>query len=156
MALVLCFHFQLGELRGLNMSVVSERMSSQSCSVSPSCNCLFIVYSITGIWHVFFSTLRRTLCISVNHYFCFLMCGFQAQKHSPKKPYEAKGMNLLLFVCLCTHIDDCVFLCARTTPRSWPKSFQSAELEVGLQYLEQWTSGGKCDVCDSCFHLIRL
>lgn len=35
------------------MSVVSERMSSQSCSVSPSCNCLFIVYSITAVCCVF-------------------------------------------------------------------------------------------------------
>ena len=52
MALVLCFHFQLGVLRGLNMSVVSERMSFESCSVSPSCNCQFIVYCIPDMWCV--------------------------------------------------------------------------------------------------------
>lgn len=49
MALVLCFHFQLGELGGLNMSVVSKRMSSQSCSVWPPCNCLFVVDFITAV-----------------------------------------------------------------------------------------------------------
>lgn len=49
MALVLRFHFQLGELGVLNMSVVSKRMSSRSCSVPPSCNCLFVVDFITAV-----------------------------------------------------------------------------------------------------------
>lgn len=34
------------------MSVVSERMSFESCSVSPSCNCQFIVYCIPDMWCV--------------------------------------------------------------------------------------------------------
>lgn len=74
MALVLCFHFQLGVLRGLNMSVVSERMSFQSCSVSPSCNSLFIVYPATDMRCVFTCTLWRFPRIYVHLNCCFFSC----------------------------------------------------------------------------------
>lgn len=77
MALVLCFHFQLGELRGINVSVVSERMSSQSSSVSPSYSCPFIVYSITDIWCVFVYNE------DVSGNICYYILAFQELKAQP-------------------------------------------------------------------------
>ncbi len=64
------------------MSVVSERMSFQSCSVSPSCNCLFIVYSITDMWCVFVQTLWRFLCIYVHVNLSYFHVNFSGtEKH---------------------------------------------------------------------------
>lgn len=99
MALVLCFHFQLGELRGLNMSVVSERTSSQSCSVSPSCNCLFIVYSITSIWCVFQHAEENTVHICKSLFLLFNVT-FSGKKCSPREPCEPNG-EMNVWVCLC-------------------------------------------------------
>ena len=137
MALVLCFHFQLGVLRGLNMSVVSERMSLQSCSVSPSCKCLFIVYSITNIWCEF-------VCIYVHLNLVFSSCCFFFHVNfSGTKSLAAIHFWInLIGIHMCTHFNVCVLLCARSAPLPWPKHFQSEELEVGQQYLEQWASRG--------------
>lgn len=63
------------------MSVVSERMSFESCSVSPSCNCQFIVYCIPDMWCV--CVCRHcgdVVCKYVTINFKFFHINFQEQK----------------------------------------------------------------------------